>query len=278
MNRLVFLFFILNIIFFNCDNETPTIPENKQICIQGFLHADKPVNDIRITSLVDFEDGKTDYYFPPVNDATAYLYKNNNEFILSPSPGDSGYYHYNGSDLKVELGDTFKLKVNYKNNIATAETTIPDRASIDILSTDTLYIKRNNFNQHSPADTIKVQYNSNYENENEPEYYSIFQFKNVTQNYFIKNENTSNYFGYRGYNDGILTFYAYPYEYEDEITEFNIYIINVHQEYLNFFRSSYISTQYTSRSFNRNSNFDNAFGLFTGVAADSTTFYIKLID
>ena len=275
MRKLLPLLTILNIIFFYCNEEVPFIPDSKQICIQGFLFANKPINDIRVTSLADFKDGKTNYSFPPINNAAVNLYKNNNEYKLSPSPGDNGYYHYSGSDLKVEPGDTFKLKVEYKNNTATAETTIPNHPKIVNISADTLYIlKKNITDQHNAVGSLVMQFNIN-KGKKDVQYF-IIQVKNVSQNYFIPDWN-----GLRVHALGPdimleYTEYIYPYYYEDEITELCIYIFQINEEYSDMHSASYYSHSYTS--FEEDSNIKNAFGLFTGLASDSATFYIKTVD
>jgi hypothetical protein len=46
-------------------------------------------------------------------------------YPLNASRGDSGYYHYAGNDLAVNVGDLFKIAVEHNSQIATAETIIP---------------------------------------------------------------------------------------------------------------------------------------------------------
>jgi hypothetical protein len=106
-----------------CEMEpfSPTTPD--QFVVQAYLYAGEPVTDVRVTALLPL--GATDTIAPPINDAQVVLIKAGDRYTLVPTPGDSGFYHYAGDDLSVEVGDVFDLEVTARGVTATGRTTVP---------------------------------------------------------------------------------------------------------------------------------------------------------
>jgi hypothetical protein len=124
------------VVIASCTQDTIMNPDSGLVVIQGYLYANDPVNDIRITATaaVDADTALA----PPINDAKITLIKEGIRYELIPSAGDSGYYHYAGDDLIVEVGDNFKIEVDYFDKVAKAETVVPPKPAGVTMSNDTL--------------------------------------------------------------------------------------------------------------------------------------------
>jgi hypothetical protein len=108
-----------------CEPAPFSLPADERLVVQAYLYAGEPVQDIRITSTLPL--GSTASVAPPVNDAEVTLRRAGQRYVLVPAPGDSGYYHYPGSDLVVAPGDVFDLEVTARGATVTARTTVPPR-------------------------------------------------------------------------------------------------------------------------------------------------------
>ena len=138
MKKYVGAFFLLLVAFFGCNSNSALEPEIDQFVIQAYLYANEPITDIKIARTLAL--GSEDSLAPPINDAAVYLERNGTRFDLVASPGDSGYYHYPGSDLAVENGDVFQIVVSYFGKIATGATEVPASPTNIAISSETLVI------------------------------------------------------------------------------------------------------------------------------------------
>ncbi|MBO6573833.1 MAG: DUF4249 family protein [Rhodothermales bacterium] len=124
-----------------CDS-TATQPAGDDLVVEAFLFTEEPVNNIRITEAIPLsETSESDSLETPVNDAVVTLFKEGVPFRLKAS-GTDGFYHYDGDDLAVEEGDTFRLTVERGNTSIQAETTVPERPEGVALSSDRVEIVR----------------------------------------------------------------------------------------------------------------------------------------
>lgn len=133
-----FGFVFLLFVFWGCDSSSVLEPEIDQVVIQAFLYANEPVTDIKLTRTLAL--GSEDSLAPPINDAVVYLERNGIRYDLVASAGDSGYYHYPGTDLVVENGDVFQLFVSYFGKLAAGSTEVPSSPTNISLSSTTLPI------------------------------------------------------------------------------------------------------------------------------------------
>lgn len=117
---------------------SPTGPEADLVVIRAYLYAGEPVTDIQITTTLPL--GVDSMVVPSINDAEVYLLKSDTRFDLVPSPGDSGYYHYEGIDLTVEEGDLFEIGVVHFGRTATGRTRVPAPPENVTGSSDTLEV------------------------------------------------------------------------------------------------------------------------------------------
>lgn len=111
------------LIFTSCETTSFSPSEDDRFVVQAYLYAGEPVTDIRLTSTLPLGSG--DSTAPPINDAEVALIKDGDHYPLVPSPGDSGYYHYPGDDLVVEIGDVFDFEATVDGVTATARATVP---------------------------------------------------------------------------------------------------------------------------------------------------------
>ncbi len=121
-----------------CSGGTVTGPETTGVVIRAYLYAGEAVTDIRLTEPLPL--GSQETVMAPVNDAGISLYRDGLEYVLVPSAGDSGYYHYPGSDLNVEIGDLFELEVAAGGRTAKAETVVPSPPANVTASGDTVEV------------------------------------------------------------------------------------------------------------------------------------------
>lgn len=117
----------------------PLAPEpDGRFVVQAYLYAGEPVRDIRVTATLPV--GATDSVAPPINDAGVALIRDGIRYALIPTPGDSGYYHYPGTDLTVAAEDVFDLEVTVGEATATGRTTVPPPPSDVSLSPSELRV------------------------------------------------------------------------------------------------------------------------------------------
>ena len=126
------------IVLSSCTEDSPLISENEQIVVQAYLYANESIRQIRLTSTLPLD--VIDTNAPPINTAEVGLIKADIRYALDLSPGDSGYYHYDGDDLTVEVGDYFEIYVDHFNQTASGTTTVPPAPSNVTKSSSTLYV------------------------------------------------------------------------------------------------------------------------------------------
>ena len=115
----IFLF-IVSLSFFSCDEETP-IKDN--FVVEGFLFQGEKVDDIKIkeTKLWNSDD-TTDVI---IDNANVKLYANGNDYDLSFDNIKQSYA--SEEDIDVISGNTYGIKVDFNNRVATAETIVPTK-------------------------------------------------------------------------------------------------------------------------------------------------------
>jgi len=115
-----------------CAGTEPTAATATLPVVQAYLYAGEPVTAVRVTSTVGI--GASDTVGVPVNDATVTLARGGVSYALIASAGDSGYYHYPDTDLVIAVGDTFDLRVEALDRVATARAIVPEPPSALTLS------------------------------------------------------------------------------------------------------------------------------------------------
>ena len=127
---------IILLIMSGCTEDSPTIPQSDLIVVRGYIYAGEPVDDIQLTSTLPL--GSEETQAPPINDAQVSLIKAGQQYDLVSSAGDSGYYHYDGNDLKVETSDLFKIQVKYEDQNIFGTSEVPEAPKDVTISGSTL--------------------------------------------------------------------------------------------------------------------------------------------
>jgi hypothetical protein len=120
-----YLIFLLPIAFlFGCTEDSALIPESNLVVVQAYLYANESVNDIRLTSTVVIDADTIDA--PAISDAQIFLIKNGQQYDLISTPDKAGYYYYPENDLHVDVGDNFRIVIDYDEKFVSAETIVPE--------------------------------------------------------------------------------------------------------------------------------------------------------
>jgi hypothetical protein len=165
MNKIILLILLVVLAALcGCETESPLIAESELLVVRAYLFADEAVNDIQLTNT--YELGTDTTAGAPVNDAVVTLEKAGQIYQLTRSPGDSGYYHYPGNDLQVNVGDTFRISIEHSGQIVTSETAIPAPPENVDISSDEFLIDLDTFVRFDTS-SITVR----WKNENESFYF-----------------------------------------------------------------------------------------------------------
>ncbi len=103
----------------------PTMPDEIDIVLRGYLYAREPVSDIQLT--MSNSIGSTDSTYPPITAASVALLKDGVRYGLSADPPNPGYYVFSGDGLSVNTGDIFDIEVSYGGKLVTAQTVVPPK-------------------------------------------------------------------------------------------------------------------------------------------------------
>jgi hypothetical protein len=251
----------------SCSSSPLVIPESEGLVIQAYVYAGEDLSDIRITSTMPI-DADTNAG-PPVNDAFVRISLRGTTYDLVPSSGDSGYYHYAGSDFAATPGDTAYLSVTHEIVIATSRTVVPAPPVSVKLSSETLLVQdfsSLNF-QGFRDDTSNIMVS--WANTARDLHYVVVD--NLEENPESIYGDTD-----RSFKNRLLVSQPTDAEFYRirpmEITHFGrhrIRVYRVNQEYADL----YIGRQQDSRDLNEPpSNIENALGVFSAFASDSVFF------
>lgn len=263
-----YLLFTLSIALFACENAAVK-PNNKTVVVEAYLQVNQPVRNIRLTEIIPL--GNATNAPLPINDAKVFIDYNNQQFQLTASAGDSGYYHYAGTDLPVEAGKTYELNIEYKGETISAVTTAPALPQQLAIATQTLSIAPI-LSVFDVGNRYTEDTEITWNNPEEVYHYLLIESSETTPVPIDKRGilNGDGLFGgtapIRG-NKTNLTGAFLRYYGNHKVTLFR-----VNQEYVDLYNSS---TQ-DSRNLNEPlTNIVNGLGIFTCVSADTTSFVVK---
>lgn len=251
----------------SCENDSPINVDTDQVVVQAYLFAGDTIKDIRITKT--FSMGVDSSLMPPVNDATVKLIKNNFSYILTPSAGDSGYYHYYKHDLVVGEGDKFTISVEYFGKIATGSTTVPTPPADVKLTNDTLFMPASFMPGQFLFDSTKNQVKVSWEIESGAMYF--VQIENIEAD----PQQVDSKYPRRGLPGRMVNMpmnqNSYIILFED-ITHYGrhkVTVYKINQEYVDL----YISRNQNSRELNEPlTNIKNGLGIFSAFNSASVYF------
>ncbi|KAA3619504.1 MAG: DUF4249 family protein [Calditrichaeota bacterium] len=247
------------IIFWSCEEESPLLPESELVVVRAYIYADEPVTDVQIATTYSITSEDTAGL--PINDALVSLEKNGQIYTLVPSAGDSGFYHYQGDDLQVNVGDEFEIIVEYGGERITGETIVPSPPVNVSISAEQYVIDTSVFGFRSDTSSVTVNWNQ----EDDTYYFIVIENKEPTL--VLIDERFSGMF------NGNRSFRSRPVQ-EDEYTirrldltyqglhEVRVYKVN--QEYADLYEFGVQD----SRNLNEpKSNISNGLGVFAGFSS-----------
>ncbi|HAZ01686.1 MAG: hypothetical protein A2W90_15900 [Bacteroidetes bacterium GWF2_42_66] len=133
-----FWLFIVTVLFFVSCEDIPEYNNSKPLAVvEAYLFNQQPITDIVLKKVTPFEGGdQVDY----ISDANLYLQTGEHEFLLNPVEGKEGHYSYQGDDLQVTIGNTYKLFFDYDGKQVWGETVVPAEPENLSLSENEIYI------------------------------------------------------------------------------------------------------------------------------------------
>jgi len=250
------------------DPETSSVP-----VVEAFLFEGQEVEDVNVTRLITFnEDSGASPY---LNDLGITLIVGSVGFLLESSPGDSGYYHYPGSDLVIQQAQSYRLEFQYNNQLVSAETIVPAPPTGISMSQTEIEIppiaSRLDFRNLVNIEDLEVIWDNSG-----GEYYYVL-VENIEENpQPIVTEET--FQGFRGRNFRLVSepvqddFHIIRGLTLEQYGLHRVQVFRVNQEYADLFEN----IEQDSRSLNEPpSNIKNGLGIFTAFNSDSIFFEVK---
>lgn len=257
------------VILISCNEDTILLPDNTLIVVQAYLYAQEPVRNIRLTETLSIDSDTT--AATPINSAEIYLQKGDSSFALVPSAGDSGYYHYPGTDLQVNPADEFELRIYYQSQEITAGTVVPEKPEGVSLSGETLELL--DLMGMGPGNFELVDSNAvelSWSNENGQLYYVVLD--NVEENP-IAIDTGNRPFPRRFISQPMnRDFYRINQMAVSHYGLHRVKLYRINQEYADLYQSR----QQDSRDLNEPlTNIENGLGVFSAFASDSVFFTVE---
>lgn len=271
MKRLVY--FMITLLFISCDDETP-IEDN--YVVEAFLFQGEKVDDIKIkeTKLWNSDD-TTDVI---IDNASIKLYANGDEYDLSFDNINHSYVLE--EDIDIISGNTYGIKVDFNNRVATAETIVPTKPVGLRISNNKIVVPPLKLSPALPnilADLFQnARTNIMWDNpKNEYHYLTIKYVGNQDDPIF-----TEDFPGAIG--DFFSNFSLQSAPSQDELYnvicmslknygKYMVTLYKINDDYVKLFESE---VQDGTELNEPPSNIINAFGIFTAFASDTTSFEI----
>lgn len=266
--KIKYLFLIFaHIMLVACQNNDGNLTPNT-VVVQGYLYVGQPVTNVRVTQLVPVGNNTTEP--TPINDAEVSIQANGQNYLLVPSAGDSGYYHYPNADLVITAGVSYALEVKYQGQITTSTTLAPAKPVGLALTKDTLRIARV-FSVFDIGNRQTEDLDINWVNPNQEFHFVLVE--NIETNPTVINPaaggGLSNLLPtdpLRGETSQVVG--AFLAEYGAH----RVILYKINQEYVDLFNSS----DQDSRNLNEPlTNVNNGLGIFTCINADTASFFVR---
>ncbi len=222
-------------------------PPQRSVVIQGFLHAGNPISAIELSLVEPFN---TQANTEPVTDALVFLTYGNETLPLVQTQ-TAGYYAPIENTHIVKPGENYQLNIEYKEAIIEAVTVIPPMPINLKLDTDTL-------DTTNPFSAINVRWSA----DEKGWFLGVIEPVNPDSTEFPFN----NFFSLP-VQDSTLHIGAENIQSKGK----HIFILHsITKEYADIYRISSSSIGSSNAG-----NIANGFGIFTGFASDTVSFYVK---
>ena len=139
MNKSILYLISIFLISQACTDETAESPFVNTVVVAAYIYAGQPAKNFKVTRLIPFNADSTDEFY--INDAEIDIIHNEKPYRLILSPGDSGYYHYPGEDLRILASETYELRMNYFGEEINAFTTVPEKPDGLEITTQELFVE-----------------------------------------------------------------------------------------------------------------------------------------
>jgi hypothetical protein len=110
-------------IFLSSCSDNVLLPSEEQTVVQAYLYANQSTQSIDLSASYPIDTSS--HSNTPITDAVVSLMKNGSSYRFSQAADVPGRYRYAGSDLKVQTGDVFGLRIERPGVVITSSTTVP---------------------------------------------------------------------------------------------------------------------------------------------------------
>jgi hypothetical protein len=248
--------------------DNPSIPEERQLVLQAYLYADRPVTEITVMQSRPVSSGEASNEM--ISDAMVVLQKGGMNYTLTPS-ATVGKYFYAGNDLHVSSGDQFKIAVDANGMTASASTIVPDKPSGLVSNLATMNFVHDSVTMRAGDVRIRVTSTDSmvvsWLNTDEKPHYVVIESIDSTRQ-LLRPDSLG--FGERSFRFVTEPTTTASYRVNQSAIQYTgrhkVVLYRVNQEYVNL----YTSRQQDSRSLNEPlTNVQNGMGIFTAFASDS---------
>ena len=266
--KLIALLFPFLLLLLACEKQNTEDIESKTTVVEGYLHAGKTIDSLRITQSLSLAVVDT---IITLDDLVVNISDSNNQYALN----SIGNGIYQNTELLIENDNNYRLEIERDGAVISAETYIPNKKEAQISLTEvelpkielngTIGIPTGSFN------TVEITWDNN-----EGDYYYI-SIRNIEVNPEIVNENdAANDELSRRFTISepkISNFYAiFPRREFSHYGTHQIIVYRVNPEYAALYESSGNSTLSLEEP---PTNIENGFGIFTGASSD--TLYLEVV-
>lgn len=272
-NKILGLLFL--VIISSCEEVPDYDQEVSEPVVEAFIYEGELVDDIYLKKTVPFNIG-SNIDPEPINDATIIITNNGENFILSPVMNEPGRYFYDGSDLSINIGDSYQLAFEYQGKTISSTTTIPNKPEGVLISTGLIEVPEINSLQdlrgfrESFQKTIDVSWN----NSDGSYYYLVIE--NVEDR--PSSIDPTDLFGDLGINFEFTSepiqqglFQLRPMIHYTQYGKHKITIYKVNEEYALLYETSAQDSRDLNEPY---TNINNGLGIFSGFSSQEFYFYV----
>lgn len=266
-------YFILSLLFISCDDETP-IGDN--FVVEAFLFQGEKVDDIKIKETKSWNSDDTVDVM--IDNANIKLYANGDEFNLSYDNLRQSYI--SNEEIDIISGNTYGIRVEVNDRVATAETKVPTKPVGLRLSNDKIVVPSLKLSPALPnilADLFQnARTNIMWDNPTNEYHYLTIKYVSAQDDPIF----TEDFPGAIG--DFFSNFSLQSAPSQDELYnvicmslknygKYMVTLYKINEDYVRLFESE---VQDGTELNEPPSNIINAFGIFSSFASDTTSFEI----
>lgn len=272
-NMIRIFYFILSLLFISCDDETP-IGDN--FVVEAFLFQGEKVDDIKIKETKSWNSDDTVDVM--IDNANIKLYANGDEFNLSYDNLRQSYI--SNEEIDIISGNTYGIRVEVNDRVATAETKVPTKPVGLRLSNDKIVVPSLKLSPALPnilSDLFQnARTNIMWDNPTNEYHYLTIKYVSAQDDPIF----TEDFPGAIG--DFFSNFSLQSAPSQDELYnvicmslknygKYMVTLYKINEDYVRLFESE---VQDGTELNEPPSNIINAFGIFSSFASDTTSFEI----